>query len=580
MIEVRELNEQRAVPETSIAKSLVLVTAFSLLIAAALIFRLTMGVCLFDEGFYLELARSIMAWERPFVGQASIAQTSSVMLIPFIQLWHLLGFGDQGIVLWMRIVYYLSNICCSVVLFFYAKKRLDSTHALLVSLLGLVWMPFGIPALSYYTLGTNSFLCGLLCYSLSGDERINGWIARVADVLLAIACLAYPPLTVPCLAFLVWRSLNARNQVARKSRIVSIITLVCIGIASVLLLIALCGIQHLWNSLMVVHALAGFYKSDMLQVTRWIFGEPYYPTLISATALAALGVAFAPSLRVRLFSTISFTGVLLATLFLKPGLMSTMSHIEVLLLFLFFVPAALRDPHFSSESRLIFWISGLAGLLFTFSSGSGPVTFCLGAYPAVCVAMMEFMERQKRSESRMLISGAAALCAVSVTVLCFYAATTIYGDKELDWSQAVRVQSGPFCWLKTSPSRRFLVTQLQQDLADYGKSCNTIYIVGPPGLYLCSNLKPLDLLLWHCWQPQRFDLVASHVNELYAEFGHPDLIVITTDTLFGVPNKLDSAMLQKYTLALNRPEYRIFLTNDKMASVNEKAVVPLSVGAE
>jgi hypothetical protein len=550
-----------------------LVSAFGVVILLGLIIRLGIGVCVYDEGFYIEVARSIIAWQRPFLVSVSIAQTSSGMLIPFIQLWYLAGLGDQGLVLWMRVLYLITNCGCAFALFSYARRRLDSARAILVSMLGLVWIPFGIPAPSYYTLAANSFLCGLICYCLSKGEHDRVWLPRLADALFAIGCLAFPPLALPCLAFLVARVLLAPDKTTRNKRLTSIVCLASIGFGSLLFLALFCGTGHLMNSVMVARSLAGFYKSDMIQIMHWVFGEKYYPLLLSITFLAAVGATFKSNIRSGFLSMVVFMIALVTTAFLNVGLMSANSHLEVLLLFIFFTPIALRDPNFTEESRVVFWTSALAALTFTFSSGSGPVTFCLGAYPGVCVAMIELLANQERTRSQMLLTAGTALCAVTVTVLFVCAVTTIYGDKDLDWSHTVRVQSGPFCWLRTTPSKRYLITKLKEDLDSYGKPYKTIYVIGPPGWYLCSALKPLDLILWHS---KNLDSVASYLKNLYKEYGRPDVIVLAThDSIFGIPNKFDLELLkQSYLLTVTRPDYLIFIAAKPEGSRSEELAGP------
>jgi hypothetical protein len=519
-----------------------------------------MGVCFFDEGFYLVVARSIMTWGRPFVMSATLAQTFSAMLIPFMQLWYLLGMSDEGLVLWMRVVYLITNCACLALLYNYARTRLDAARSLLVSLLAIVWIPYGIPALSYYTLGANAFLCGLLLYCLSTNSKARNVDIGIADTLFVIACLAYPPLALPCLVFLLSNIRFAEDADARRRGINSIVRLVSVGMALLILTALLCGAQNLMRTISLVGSGAGFYRSDMLGVTCLEFADKLYPLIFICTLAASAATIVRKNAMVLLCGTLGIVAALIVTACLKSEIMPAQSHVEVLLLSIYLIPTVSLREGVPIKSKIAFFSSIFAGFVFTITSGNGPMAFAIGAYPGVCFGMCEFVRQQGEGRPKMFSTVSVVVCVASILVLFHSAFTAIYGDRDLDWKHTERVSSGPYRWLRTTPSKKLIVTQLADDLRLLCHNRSTLYIIGPPGWYLCSTLKSLDLTFWHASRIQSSPSARSTFSSFYRSAGYPDLIVVASDPVFGTPSGFDLEMLKEnYVAVLGRPGYKVLL---------------------
>jgi hypothetical protein len=523
-----------------------------------LIFRLTVGVDFGDESFYIVVAKSMMAWGHPFVMNATLAQTAAWILIPFIQLWHLIGMDDGGLVLWLRMVYLATNCLCAGILFLAAKARLDSTRALLVALLPLVWVPFGLPALSYNTMGESGFLCGLLLYCYTREDK-SFWLSTwVATILFAISCVAYPPMAFPCVVFLAARIITAPDPEARKRRICSIGFFAAAGLTLLFLAALLCGPENLLRSFSIVNLIGASYKQHMGEIIAWEFSGGNFSFLFFVCILTAIAQIPKDNVWLKTFSMVIFALVLSTTACLSTN-MQAQSHPEIILLSIFLIPTMILGKKIPIDSKLAFFSSVLAGTTFAFSSSNGPTNYPLGAFPAVCIGMSEFIKSYQTDRSKALRIGAIMIPSVSVLVIFLSSLTAIYNDGDIGWKDRVSIPSGPFRWLKTSPSKKFLLSEITSDLAQLSKQYKTIYVIGQPAYYLCTSLKPLDLLLFHYSYKNNLDAIRPYVEKFYEANGYPDLILLVDDPSFGQLSSLDQEILEHhYSKIIAKSNYRIY----------------------
>jgi hypothetical protein len=108
-------------------------------------------------------------------------------------------------------------------------------------------------------------------------------------------------------------------------------------------------------------------------------------------------------------------------------------------------------------------------------------------------------------------------------------------------------------------------------LGRYDEKYKTIYVIGPPGCYLCSKLKPLDPLLFHSSYKDSLELIRPYWQKFYDDHGYPDVLLLFNGDSFGKPTTLDQEILEHhYSLALNRANYRIFVAKDTTPDLEQK----------
>jgi hypothetical protein len=174
----------------------VVVVALLLLLAAlaATIFRLRLGLNFNDEPFYVALPYRFLMGDRMFIDELNYLQFSSVLTYPVVAAW-VYFFGNEGIVLAMRVAYFVFASAVGLSAFLALKSRLARPLAIIAAAVIPAFIPWGIPAPSYNTVGAGFLTISLFTAYLSRSSD-RSWLALIAGVAQGAATTAYPPLIV------------------------------------------------------------------------------------------------------------------------------------------------------------------------------------------------------------------------------------------------------------------------------------------------------------------------------------------------------------------------------------------------
>lgn len=157
--------------------------------------RLFYGVDFTDEGFYVALPYRFVLGTRPILDDISIYQSSGTLLTPFLRLYHFLIPDNSGVVLYFRHLYLLFVLAITWIS---ARHLFGEIKSLPLTLLFatpcFLFIPYGIPNLSYNTMGSGFFILGLIFMYACAPRRAAWYF--VAGILHAFAVLAYPPLAI------------------------------------------------------------------------------------------------------------------------------------------------------------------------------------------------------------------------------------------------------------------------------------------------------------------------------------------------------------------------------------------------
>jgi hypothetical protein len=541
-------------------------------IAVGLWIKLHYAADLTDESFYLATTDSLISWHKPFVMNINYSQTASWLLIPLVVAYKSLWPTGEGIVFAIRLAYIALVGCTALFTFRFARQTLRNYQALLLSYVPLVWIPFSLPTLSYNTIGMNFLAMALLLASTGKAKSQVKWL--VVAALFFVALVAYPSLVVPVglfYAVAIWFAGSEPRTVVWRSAL--FLAIMLCTTASVV--VAWSGWPALTRTLQLIQDTArerattrladfGQELSNKLVGLRLLlmmaigFGltnertSPFRSVLLIVLALLfAYVVESEPALFMDSHEII--TGLALACLFCFLGLVKNFDGGGTTAL-----PAA-----FEERLPLIsFWISIAAGMGSAWSSNNGFMNFAIGATPAVLFGLCALVKRldlKEASDSRFMWHGTFLLLVV-IAALFFDAYNSVYGEygahkQELTY----KVERGPFKGLHTTPARGSLLTKLPVALA----RCkgDTIYVIGPPGVYLLARQKPLDLTLFHR-DDAKLGAYGPFFESFFAERIHqPDLIVKVEDEWFGRSNVVDLQLLPHYRQVINEPEFSILERN-------------------
>lgn len=116
-----------------------------------------------DESYFLALADAIWKGAKPFVDIWAMHQTSAIILLPFVALWHLFTGGTDGIILGVRILYAIVQLSVALYTYFELRKSFSCIrcYACLAALFCQMTSVLGLQILNYNAL---ALLFGQLCF--------------------------------------------------------------------------------------------------------------------------------------------------------------------------------------------------------------------------------------------------------------------------------------------------------------------------------------------------------------------------------------------------------------------------------
>lgn len=507
--------------------------------------RLMYGVDLSDESFYAVSAKVILDWGGLFVMNANISQFSSALLIPLLCIWNAVFPNAEALILWLRFCFLIFLVICSFCIYTHAIKSSTRVEALLLSALPLAWIPFGLPALSYNTMGQGFTLCGLAAFSC--DNR-TAPIERLLRALpFGLAAVAYPTLTVAIGVFIVLSLFLSDEQSHRKQSLYTILALVLVGLTFALLL----SIEGFSNIKVALESFSSMSKGNPMKhfLLQDQLLKNFFPFLSATSLVLGLLVSKQPG-RISLVSMYAFLVVLLTVALLPAKAMFLPSHTIITLLGIFFIPIVLLN-HSERFIKFVFLSAWIAGLSAVASSQNGLMNFCIGIFPGLCI-MLCYLSRFGRLD----IFNANLFRTVVVILLCYFSITSIYGDSSVE--NNTTVAGGSFKFIRTTSDKNKLIEGLRTDLSAFEKSRKTLYVIGPPGCYLCSKLKPLDLRVFHL-SGEIFERGRPLLDKFYAKHGKPDVILYVPVPYFGEQNSLDKDLLKSgYRPSVQKLSYTIF----------------------
>ena len=168
---------------------------------ALLLYRISINIDLSDEGYYALFAYFWLKHGLAMSSLRDIHASAALLTYPLVRLFVQVQHSDRGVVLLLRCLYVVGSLFSSVSMVLLFRSLGRGTEAWLAGSLALIFIPFGLPAPSYNTLGLQGEMFGLAWFGIAILWLERG--KKGAPALLLSACgftlsaLAYPTLFVP-----------------------------------------------------------------------------------------------------------------------------------------------------------------------------------------------------------------------------------------------------------------------------------------------------------------------------------------------------------------------------------------------
>ena len=516
------------------------------IIAAALLsflaFRITQAADLTDESYY---AVFIDDWLKEGIRASPfrvVHQTAALLIYPAARVFRLAMGSTDGLIVFLRSLYVIGAALAALstaALFWRLGTRLGGW---LAGAIVLAFIPYGLPAPSYNTIGEQAMIIALAslgCAILAESSRL---LPAISALAWAFATVAYPPLflaLVVLLAFL--------PTVLRPHRRLQF---AYIGLVAGFQLVAWGCVLGVLTWPRMLESIA--YQSDlspMLNVGEKIstimknFTQNLFFLTLACTAIA-LGL-----IKVRLPQSIYATSVaaLIVLLLFVPATLFVRSHDAILL-------GALTGL------GMLGWLftganpqQRLLATLFAVSLTAGLVSVATATYVfsfSVCGAfagILAVLSGSSFSNRWWALPTAALLGVISISSVSFF-----YGELPGEISgRRQRIIEGPFAGISASAGTADLIKKAHTMLNDWSSGNDTVAVVGRlSGLYLLGKARARVLTPFTLTDLAQSQALAK--NDLYYSnpSNRPDIVIMYADSYFVPVNQFGSSFDAWYKQAV------------------------------
>lgn len=175
---------------------LVLFASVGLLMAA----RLPIGLDLSDEAYY---AIFLDDWLKGGIALSTLLtlhQTAALLLYPLARIHMAIAGSSDGLLLVLRAAFLLGEVAAAALWICFLRRLGAGLGAWCVGAAIVAFVPFGLPAPSYNSIGQQTLLIATAALGLATlrENRRERTVAVAASAVASAMCsVAYPPLTLP-----------------------------------------------------------------------------------------------------------------------------------------------------------------------------------------------------------------------------------------------------------------------------------------------------------------------------------------------------------------------------------------------
>jgi hypothetical protein len=533
--------------------------AAATLLAAVLpvyVWRLTLGVDLGDESYYAVTPVSWLRSTPAETGNLSLHQLSGALTYPFVKAYAWFRPDLQGLIIALRGLYGVSALGVALLAYRLFARLLPPLAAAGCAGALLLFIPFGLPAPSYNTLGMLGMIGGVCVVgrlilereangvtgvgyahlnrgpeTTPGLRRVDWRGAVLAGALFVIGSEAYPSLVVlPAVSLALFAGLFARQ---RRLLLVVFACWSALGLAALVALVAgLGGPERLARMLAFTDRIDGtsVLGGKFRRAAAMLTSSPLY--LGFCAAVVGLGSVrrLLPCLATRVLhlgGVAAIAGWLLYRA--ATPIFATRGHDLVFLLAAAGLPALpVPGRPLTPAGRVVaaLYLIGLVGGLVTSCTAYHSLfNFCLLGILSVAAGMAAWLIQPAAGTVLDRLIGPAWALALAALV-GWSSLQYVYGEGDLGQVRlSARLREGPFAGLRTRRTTADVLGKVSRQVEPYRSRCHTVEVFGLPGPYLLAPFElrsPMPYPLQDHATRRACELLTRH----YAEPGHrPDLIV-------------------------------------------------------
>lgn len=508
----------------------VLFASVGILMAA----RLPIGLDLSDEAYY---AIFLDNWLKGGIAMSTLLtlhQTAALLLYPLARIHVALVGSSDGLLLVLRTVFLVGEVAAAALWVCFLRRLGVGVGAWCIGAAIIAFVPFGLPAPSYNSIGLQGLLIATAALGLAAlwEYRLGRTIAVTASAVASAVCsVAYPPLTLPVglLAVLV-----IVLSAAPRPWMFLFATLAA-GLVAWSAVVVVLTPQRLWDSAIYLSEIndpGGFGKK--LSFSAGLLGQHPLFVLICLAAIAlGLGRRKLPSS----LMAISLAALMLAT-FAYPTVLYAKAHdaVTVAALSGLALLGGLKRsaPMEDRVVAIIYATSLMAGAVTMATATFAIYNLCIGGLPAAALALVIRIEGKPAPAFALSIAPALAIMPslLATSLLAPYGEIPSAGPRE--W-----IRQGFFSGLLAKPRDSAPVEIVQRRVEPLFGADRTLAVFGRlPGLALGSSAR-LKALTAFPLMPDVPEKGLARTHAFYAEPNNrPAIVLIYRDPYFSPVNPM------------------------------------------
>lgn len=463
-------------------------------------FRLYFGVDFTDEAFYIAIPYRFAMGARPFIDEISFAQMSSLIILPFVKLYYWVVGSTEGIILFSRRLYFGYTLLVSGLIFIFLRSFIRWQVALLMSLTFLTLVPYGVPNLSYNTLGCGFFTIGCVSGVWTIIKQKKCVYFSLSGLFNGLAIFAYPTMLVPVLFFM--GSIIIFSAEKYKTLVFYCLGSLCAIIAFIPLILN-AGLDNIINNYIYASSLRLHVevidKINTIFLNFWT-NYPYKYSIILSLILIYFSVK-------RNFVQIKYVILLLPLLPFLPLLRGSVAASLIYISYYFFLaPYLLLFVWGVKNVKEVFWglwvPAFVAGITIACSSSNAFLATGLGFFQGSLVTGYFIYELFERivSKNAIYVTVKKVILIIPpiivLLILTYFQYTTVYRDNSI-LELNTKVATGPYKGMFTTVEKNEYLTGISEDLNRVVKPESKILFFDrfPVGYLLTSNIPATNT----CW---------------------------------------------------------------------------------
>ncbi|NBX69729.1 MAG: hypothetical protein EBR01_12290 [Proteobacteria bacterium] len=164
--------------------------------------RIQYGVNFFDEAFYACVPFRFLMGQKLFVHDLFLVQTFGLISYPLVKLHSYFNHDTEGIVYFLRFCFFTSSFLIGLFIVEVFSGRVPIGVAILLGSLSGLFVPGGIPSLSYNTMAGFFLIVGLLS-AFRGLKNKNSYWMLLSGIALGLVALSYVTLFLITIVLLI-----------------------------------------------------------------------------------------------------------------------------------------------------------------------------------------------------------------------------------------------------------------------------------------------------------------------------------------------------------------------------------------